>query len=100
MVLRGHCADQDSWQAPGWGSADVEGAYRRSEPLFPREQLRDPSPLSVAFVEAAAAAGHARSTDLNGPDNEGVGLVPVSQRRGRRWSVADGYLRTAMRAPI
>jgi choline dehydrogenase-like flavoprotein len=99
MVLRGHRADQDSWQAPGWGSADVEEAYHRSEPLFPREQLRDPSPLSVAFVESAAAVGHARSTDLNGPDNEGVGLVPVSQRRGRRWSVADGYLRSAMRRP-
>jgi choline dehydrogenase len=38
-----------------------------------------------------------RSHDLNDPDNEGVGLVPTSTRRGRRFSVADGYLRPAVR---
>ena len=99
MVLRGHRLDQDEWRELGWTSVDVEDAYRRSEASFPRAPLRNPSLLTEAFVAAAEAAGHRRSPDLNGPDNEGVGLVPVSQRRGRRWSVADGYLRPALRRP-
>jgi choline dehydrogenase-like flavoprotein len=61
--------------------------------------LREPSPLTHAFVASAEAAGIPRSPDLNAPDNAGVGLVPVSQRRGRRWSVADSYLRPAQRRP-
>ena len=99
MVLRGNAADQDAWQAPGWRWADVADAYARSNAHFPRVPLRDPSPLTHAFVAAAEATGIARRDDLNAPDNSGVGLVPVSQRRGRRWSVADGYLRPARRRP-
>ena len=43
--------------------------------------------------------GIPRARDLNAGDNEGAGLTPVSIRRGRRYSVADGYLRPAMRRP-
>lgn len=98
MVLRGHRSDQSEWGA-GWSWEDVEPAYERSEAAFPRAELRDRNPLTTAFVEAAVATGLERSADLNGPDNEGVGFVPVSQRRGRRFSVADGYLRPARRRP-
>jgi choline dehydrogenase len=99
MVLRGHAADQEAWQAPGWGWPEAEQAYACSSAAFAREPLRDPSPLTHAFVAAAEALGIPPSADLNAPDNSGVGLVPVSQRRGRRWSVADGYLRPALRRP-
>jgi choline dehydrogenase-like flavoprotein len=99
MVLRGHAADQEAWQAPGWGWPEAEQAYARSSGAFLHEPLRDPSPLTHAFVAAAEALGIPPSADLNGHDNSGVGLVPVSQRRGRRWSVADGYLRPALRRP-
>jgi choline dehydrogenase len=99
MVLRGNAVDQDAWHAPGWSWDDVAGAYARSTAFFPRVPLREPSPLTHAFVASAEAAGIPRSPDLNAPDNSGVGLVPVSQRRGRRWSVADGYLRPAQRRP-
>jgi choline dehydrogenase len=99
MVLRGHAADQEAWRVPGWSSSDLAHAYARTEGVFPREPLREPSPLTHAFVAAAEASGIRRSADLNAPDNSGVGLVPVSQRRGRRWSVADGYLRPALRRP-
>ena len=98
MVLRGHHLDQTAW-GDGWSWEDVEPAYRRTELAFPRVEHRDRNPLTAAFVDAAAAIGLERSADLNGPDNEGVGFVPVSQRRGRRFSVADGYLRPARRRP-
>ena len=35
------------------------------------------------------------SSDLNAAEPEGFALSPVNQRRGRRWSVADGYLKPA-----
>ena len=55
--------------------------------------------MTGAFVDAAVAAGIRRCPDLNGDDPEGVGMVPVSQRNGRRFSVADGYLKPARRRP-
>ena len=81
------------------GGRTAEQAYARSTGAFLREPLREPSPLTHAFVAAAKRWGIPPSADLNAPDNSGVGLVPVSQRRGRRWSVADGYLRPALRRP-
>jgi choline dehydrogenase len=99
MVLRGHPVDQDSWPV-GWSFAEVERYYARSAAgPFPLADARDRNPLTAAFVESAVAAGLMRRDDLNGLETEGVGLVPVSQRRGRRFSVADGYLRGARRRP-
>ena len=103
MVLRGHPASYDAWAAdgcPGWAFADVEPAFARSsDGPFPLAEQRDPSPLSLAFVAAAEKEGIARADDLNGLETEGVGIVRVSQRRGRRFSVLDGYLRPAQRRP-
>ena len=98
MAIRGHRADHDVWPA-GWSWDDVGGAYARSDPHFPRAAQRSPSALTRDFLDSAAAVGIARAADLNGADNEGVGLTPVSIRRGRRHSVVDGYLRAAMRRP-
>ena len=61
--------------------------------------FRSPSPLTRDFLDAAAAAGIPRVADLNGADIEGAGLTPVSIRRGRRFSVVDGYLRPALHRP-
>ena len=98
MAIRGNRADHDAWPA-GWGWDDVAGAYARSDKHFPRARQRRPSPLTQDFLESAAAAGIPRSADLNGADNEGAGLTPVSIRRGRRFSVVDGYLRPALHRP-
>ncbi|HEX3291970.1 MAG TPA: GMC family oxidoreductase N-terminal domain-containing protein [Gaiella sp.] len=98
MAIRGHRADHDAWPH-GWSWDDVADAYRRSDARFPRATQRHPSPLTLDFLESAAATGIPRVRDLNAGDNEGVGLTPVSIRRGRRYSVVDGYLRTAMRRP-
>jgi choline dehydrogenase len=103
MVLRGCRADYDAWAASGcrdWGWDDVEPAFARSaEGAFPLADQRDRSPLADAFVHAAQAIGIPPAADLNGESNEGVGFVPVSQRRGRRFSVLDGYLAQARRRP-
>ena len=103
MVLRGHPADYDAWAAkgcPGWSWNDVEPAFARSaQGSFPLAQQREPSVLTEAFVHAAQAVGIPFTDDLNAEDNAGVGFVPVSQRRGRRFSVVDGYLKQARRRP-
>lgn len=102
IVARGNRLDYEEWEAvaPGWSWEDVEPYYDRSaRGPFAIADQRDRSPLSDAFVEAAQAAGIPHRPDLNDPDNEGVGVVKVSQRRGQRFSVVDGYLRPAMRRP-
>ena len=103
MVLRGHPVDYDGWAADGcsgWSWADVEPAFARSAAgPFPLVELPDRNVLADAFVHAAQAVGIPTSPDLNGENNEGAGFVPVSQRRGRRFSVVNGYLQPARRRP-
>src|SRR5207247_7013258 len=100
MWVRGHPLDYDGWAAMsgnGWSYANVLSYFRRAEDLAggasawhgvggPQhvEDLREPNPAALAFVEAAAAAGIARNPDMNGEVNEGVGLTQVTQRSGRR----------------
>ena len=103
MVLRGHRADYEAWAAtgcPGWSWADVEPAFARSsDGPFPLAELPDRHVLTEAFVHAAQAVGIPFTDDLNAEESAGVGFVRVSQRRGRRFSVVDGYLRPALRRP-
>jgi choline dehydrogenase len=103
MILRGSRADYDGWAAAGcsgWSWDDVEPVFARSaQGAFPLADLPDRHVLAEAFVHAAQAVGIPLAADLNGEDNEGVGFVPVSQRRGRRFSVVDGYLAPARRRP-
>jgi choline dehydrogenase len=103
MVLRGHPADYDAWAAAGcrgWSWADVEPCFAKSaDGPFPLAEQRDRHVLTEAFVHAAQAVGIPFTDDLNGSDNAGVGYVRVSQRRGRRFGVVDGYLRPALRRP-
>ena len=113
MYVRGHRADFDGWAAAGnggWSHAEVLPYFRRSEANargasehhgdagpFHVADVREPNPLSVAFVRAADAAGIPRNTDFNGAEQEGVGFVQVNVRNGRRWSAADAFLRPAMK---
>ena len=110
MYIRGHRLDYDAWQVPGWSYDDLLPCFKRAE----RNQrgagafhgdggpwhvsdLRDPNPLARAFVSGAAAIGVPANRDFNGADLDGVGFVQVMQRRGRRWSAADAYLRGSRR---
>lgn len=103
MVLRGTRADYDGWAAAGctgWSWDDVEPVFARSaRGAFPLADLPDRHVLAEAFVHSARAVGIPPAPDLNGEANDGVGFVPVSQRRGRRFSVLDGYYAPARRRP-
>jgi choline dehydrogenase len=115
MYVRGHPADFDLWRQAGnagWGYDDVLPLFRRSEgfcgagsepafhgsdgPLVVASQ-RTPNPLTQAFIAAGESLGLKRVDDLNGATQDGIGLTHVTQRRGRRWSAADAFLRPAMR---
>ena len=65
-----------------------------SGPLYVQD-LRSPNEMSLKFVEAMAATGLGRNDDFNGADQLGTGLYQVTQRRGRRWTTADGYINPA-----
>jgi choline dehydrogenase len=99
IALRGHRADYDGWGVPGWSWQEVVPYFERSAGPFALTRQRDPNPLTLAFLEAAAESGIARADDLNVAEPEGAALLAVNQRQGRRWSTADGYLRPALRRP-
>ncbi len=115
VYIRGSRQDYDHWTSlgnPGWGFSDVLPYFKKSEdqerdatayhgvggPLRV-EDLREVNPLSRAFVEACVEIGLPRNADFNGREQDGVGFYQVTQKRGRRHSAADAYLRPAMRRP-
>jgi len=113
IYARGHRADFDRWAElgnPGWGFEQVLPYFQRLERCSrgdPRlrgrtgplciQDLRDPNPMTRAFVRAAVDVGLPANDDVNGAVQDGVALSQVTQRRGRRWSAADAYLRPARR---
>jgi choline dehydrogenase len=112
IYVRGNPADYDGWGVPGWSWSDLLPYFLRAEdnsrgagpfhatggPLRV-EDLRRRHPLAQAFLASAAAAGLPANPDFNGAAQDGVGAYQVTQRGGRRWSAADGYLRPALRRP-
>lgn len=116
IYIRGNRADYDEWRdvygAEGWGYDDVLPYFRKAEgntrlrnsfhgndgPLHV-EDRRYTHELSHAFVASAVADGLKETDDFNGAEQEGAGLYQVTCRKGRRWSVADGYLRPALGRP-
>jgi choline dehydrogenase len=113
MYVRGHPADYDGWAGRGnrgWAFDDVLPYFMRAErmrngvaglhgaggPLHV-EDLRDPNPMTSVFLQAAVASGLPLLDGPNDGGREGVGPTKVTQRRGRRWSAADAYLRPARR---
>jgi 4-pyridoxate dehydrogenase len=51
------------------------------------------------WLESARQAGWPLTSDMNGPDNIGVGRVQYTIRDGRRASASNAYLRPAIRRP-
>jgi choline dehydrogenase len=115
VFLRGHRADFDTWEAlgnPGWGYEQVLPYFKKLEnnergaDAFrgtggPINATDRPSlnPLSLAFIEGAAAIGLPRNPDLNGKEQDGVGVCQESCKDGRRCSTAVAYLRPALARP-
>ena len=99
IYIRGHAADYDAWAKDGndgWSAAQLEPYVRRAREHMSVSALRCVNPVSRAFVEAGVELGFPRRLDFNEPDPTGFGFYQVTQRRGRRHSVADGYLRPAL----
>lgn len=111
IYIRGAPADYDGWAgagAEGWAWRDVLPYFRRAEhnergadalhavggPLNVAD-LRSPSPLSLAFLDAAMELQLPANADFNGPRQEGMGLYQVTQKNGRRCSAAAAYLEPA-----
>lgn len=70
MAIPGHRADYDAWADmgnTGWSFDDLAPHLERVHATLAVEELRDPNPLTKAFVEAALQAGIPRSARL-GPD--------------------------------
>ena len=115
LYTRGHPSDYDAWAAlgnRGWSFDEVLPHFRRAEnheagadafhgvggPMNVATQ-RSPNILTRTFVEAGVQAGLPHNPDFNGREQDGVGLYEVTQRNGRRWSQARGYLGPAMVRP-
>jgi len=116
IYIRAAAADYDEWRdaygADGWGYDDVLPYFKRSEgnqrlsdqfhntqgPLHVEDRVFTHE-LSEAWVESAVAAGMKRTDDFNGASQEGAGIYQVTCKKGRRWSVADAFIRPAMERP-
>jgi choline dehydrogenase len=119
IFVRGAPADFDRWAGTGnaglgidgWSYDDVLPIYEeietfdralrtrgRSGSLFVRTVGRT-HPLTDAFMRSAAAAGHAVNPDYNGPEQEGVSHIQLTQRRGLRFSAADAFIEPIRKLP-
>jgi choline dehydrogenase len=115
LYVRGNPLDYEGWAeagASGWGWDDIKPYFLRAEdnqrgdsehhatggPLRVEDE-RSPRPLTGRFLASCAAAGIPRIDDYNGPEQDGASIAQVTQRNGRRWSTADGYLRPALKRP-
>lgn len=113
VYVRGHARDYDHWSeegATGWSYADVLPYFKRMEHSHggeagwrgtkgPMHIQRGPrqNPLFAAFIEAGKQAGFELTDDYNGSKQEGFGPMEQTIHLGRRWSVANAYLRPALK---
>jgi choline dehydrogenase-like flavoprotein len=109
IYIRGQAQDYDDW-AKDLGS---EWSFQSVLPLFKsfehNENINDeyhgqngllnvcnlsaPREVSNAFVSAANACGHPINSDFNGSNQHGVGLYQVTQKKGKRYSAADAFIK-------
>jgi choline dehydrogenase len=110
--VRGHPSDFDNWAYQGnagWAWKDVEPIYKRIEDWHgPASEHRgsggpiyvapptDPNPIAAAFVQSGPSVGIPIVEDNNGATMEGTSFFNLTVKNGRRYSVADAYLRPAM----
>jgi choline dehydrogenase len=82
------------WAGPAWSWDRVRAALDRVSVAV--EPQRSPHPLTEAFLEAVRECGY-RVDSTGWPGTDGFTRTLVTQRRGRRHSSADAYLRPARR---
>ncbi len=109
LYVRGHRTDYDHWAElgnPGWSYDDVLPIFKRAEnnerlgdsPYHGRggplnvAELRAPSALNNAFLDAAMRHGLPKLDDYNGAQQFGCFQYQVTQKNGERCSAAKAYL--------
>ncbi|MDA1128636.1 MAG: mycofactocin system GMC family oxidoreductase MftG [Chloroflexi bacterium] len=110
IFLRGLPEDFDHWAALGndeWSYTKVLPFFRRLETdldhagdfhgttgpiLIQRHKPKDWLPLQRIFHSACLAAGYRDDPDMNNPDGEGVGAIPLNYVDDVRISTAIGYI--------
>jgi choline dehydrogenase len=111
--IRGQAADFDHWRQlglTGWGWDDVLPFFKVHEDFelgasahhgvggeLRIERTRAPWPVLDVVARAARESGLPQRDDFNTGDNEGVGPIHFTQKRGRRWSAATAFLKPALR---
>ena len=112
VYIRGHAFDYDRWQeegAQGWSYADILPYFRKAES---REKGADDyrggegplnvhtgdeaNPLFNAFIQAGQQAGYPFTEDMNGYQQEGLGVMDMTIKQGKRWNTAQAYLRPVL----
>jgi choline dehydrogenase len=115
VYIRGARHDYDGWAAAGcsgWSWNEVLPYFLKSEdfqgPASPTHArggplavspLRIRHPLADAFVTACTQAGLRRVEDYCAGEIDGTFVNLVTQKLGRRWSAAKGYLGPAAGRP-
>ncbi|HEX2913264.1 MAG TPA: choline dehydrogenase [Chloroflexia bacterium] len=115
IYIRGNRYDYDTWRSlgnPGWSFDELLPYFKKSEnqehgssefhgqggPLNVSD-LRYTNPLSGAFIAACQEMGYTLNKDFNGAQQDGIGFYQVTQKKGKRHSVADAYLKPATQRP-
>jgi choline dehydrogenase-like flavoprotein len=112
IYMRGQKEDWDHWAAlgnRGWSWDEVLPLYRKLEDYQHGAvdgygaggELRVEDPrvhweILDAWREAAAECGIAPIRVFNGGDNAGCAYFQMNQKRGRRWSATNAFLRPVM----
>ncbi len=112
LWVRGDPSRWDEWgaEAPGWDWRHIapvmqgiertalgEDGRRGRAGKVPIEQLGEGDAITTGFIAACEASGIPANPDYNGARHEGVGRLQANTRRGRRQSMAETYLRPALR---
>lgn len=93
--------DFDAWNVEGWRSADLAAALKRVDGELNSGALREPNPLTHAFIQSAAATGLRTHGSYNGGAlKPGAWIAEVAHRDGARLSAADAYLGKAKAAGV
>lgn len=116
LYVRGNRWDYDRWAAlgnAGWSYDEVLPYFRRAENNethrddrfhgtggpFNVAELRSPSPINRAFLEAAALNGLPLNPDYNGAEQFGAFMYQMTQKNGERHSAAKGYITPNLSRP-
>jgi len=116
IYIRGHAYDYDRWaedpELAHWSYAHVlpyfkraqghalgANDYRGGDGPLKVERINSDNPLNDAFLEAATQAGHARTCDVNGFQQEGVDWLDMTIHKGVRWNTALAYLHPVAERP-